>query len=237
MASWATGDSGGRCLGAVGAWRGGDGGSQAAAKQNRAAPSLPLTALLLHPLPPMGARRGPPLLPAALLFLSLFFLLAVRADTNVTVDDINTTAIIYDPPASWAESSFNSLDAGGSHATTDDPDATATFSFTGARFSTCTCADSANSVVSRTGTAIYYWAPLWPFRVTTALALDGAAPVLVDMRDTSQPLDREGGETVQSAPLWAATGLDDTLHTLVISVGVGEGIAVVDQLQCVLFLS
>ena len=99
-----------------------------------------------------------------------------------------------------------------------------------------TCADSADSAVSRAGTAIYYWAPLWPSRVTTALALDGAAPVLVDMRDTSQPLDREGGETVQSAPLWAATGLDDTLHTLVISVGVGEGIAVVDQLECVLFL-
>lgn len=83
------------------------------------------------------------------------------------------------------------------------------------------------------GTAIYYWAPLWPSRVTTALALDGAAPVLVNMRDTSQPLNRDGGETVQSAPLWSATGLDDTVHTLVISVGAGEGIAVVDQLQCV----
>ena len=144
IASWDTGDSGGRCLGAQklslwerdGAWRGGDGGSQAAAKQSRAAPSLLLTALLLHPLPPMGARRGPPLLPAALFFLFLFFLVAVRADTNVTVDDIDTISIIYDPPASWVESTFNSLDVGGSHATTEDPDATATFSFTGAGCST-----------------------------------------------------------------------------------------------------
>lgn len=113
------------------AWRGGDGGSQAAAKQS-AAPSFLLTALLLHPLPPMGAHRGPPLLAAAFLLL-LAAAPAVLADTNVTVDDTDSVSIVYDPPSSWAESTFNSLDAGGSHATTADADATATFSFTGAQ--------------------------------------------------------------------------------------------------------
>ncbi|KJA17724.1 hypothetical protein HYPSUDRAFT_46063 [Hypholoma sublateritium FD-334 SS-4] len=166
----------------------------------------------------MGAHRGPPrfAVAAALLLAAVAAAPVVLADTNVTVDDTDTVSIVYAPPASWAESSFDPLDAGGSHATTSDADATATFSFT--------------------GTAIYYWAPLWPSRVTTALALDGAAPVLVDLRDASLPLNRDAGESVQSAPLWAATGLDDTLHTLVISVGAGEGIAVVDQLQCVLHL-
>lgn len=56
----------------------------------------------------------------------------VHADTNVTIDDTDTTDILYNPPSSWTESSFDPFDAGGTHMLTSDSDATATFTFTGA---------------------------------------------------------------------------------------------------------
>ena len=49
---------------------------------------------------------------------------------NVTVDD-NDPSITYQPPASWVVSVFDPLDAGGQHHVTSDPDATASFTFTG----------------------------------------------------------------------------------------------------------
>ena len=49
---------------------------------------------------------------------------------NVTVDD-NDASITYQPPGSWVLSVFDSLDAGGQHHVTSDPDATASFTFTG----------------------------------------------------------------------------------------------------------
>ena len=58
------------------------------------------------------------------------FLLLVNAMRNVTVDD-NDPFITYQPPESWVVSVFDVLDAGGTHHVTSDPDATASFSFTG----------------------------------------------------------------------------------------------------------
>lgn len=83
------------------------------------------------------------------------------------------------------------------------------------------------------GTAIYFYSPLWPFHVTTALSLDGQPPETVDLRDHSVPPDVDAPETVQSQVVWSLVGLDNTEHTLVIFVGAGEDIAIVDALMCV----
>lgn len=49
---------------------------------------------------------------------------------NVTIDD-SDPSIIYQPPDSWETSVYDVLDAGGRHHLTSDPDATASFTFTG----------------------------------------------------------------------------------------------------------
>jgi len=128
---------------------------------------------------------------------------------NVTIDD-DDPAIIYQPPASWIISVFDVLDAGGQHHVTSDPDATASFTFT--------------------GIAIYFYSPLWTFSVTTQVTLDDLPPVLLDLRDYTQPLDINGPETVQSSVVWSQTGLANTRHTLLVSAGAGQTIAILDTL-------
>lgn len=83
------------------------------------------------------------------------------------------------------------------------------------------------------GIAIYFYSPLWPFRVSTALSLDGEPAQTIDLRDYSVPRVNDGPETVQSQVVWSLVGLENTEHTLVISVGAGEDIAIVDALMCV----
>lgn len=54
----------------------------------------------------------------------------VNGRHNVTVDDQDPT-IIYVPVTSWALSATSNLSAGGAHMLTQDPTATATFTFNG----------------------------------------------------------------------------------------------------------
>jgi hypothetical protein len=68
------------------------------------------------------------LLILALLFRVLF--LGVHAQRNVTLDDQDST-IVYAPAGAWSRSADNSLDYGGAHMLTQNPAATATFTFTG----------------------------------------------------------------------------------------------------------
>ncbi|KAH9483670.1 hypothetical protein JR316_0003140 [Psilocybe cubensis] len=145
------------------------------------------------------------------LFLLISCSVLVGASHNVTVDDDDTSQIIYDPPDSWRETPFDPLNAGGRHRVTSDPDATATFTFT--------------------GTAIYFYAPLWPFEVTTAVSLDGNPPVTINLMDpaTISP-EEDAPETVQSQVVWSVDGLDNVEHTLVVSVALGDDHAVVDTL-------
>lgn len=75
---------------------------------------------------------------------------------------------------------------------------------------------------------------LWPYTVNTAVSLDSATPVLLDLVDHSRPsvtVTNSSTETVQSHVVWGATGLANTSHTLVISVGVGQPCAIVDTLM------
>ena len=80
------------------------------------------------------------------------------------------------------------------------------------------------------GVAIYFYSPLWTFSVTTQVALDGSPPVLLDLRDYSQPYVDNGPETVQSSVVWSQTGLADTQHALMVSVGAGQTFAIMDAL-------
>lgn len=90
---------------------------------------------------------------------------------------------------------------------------------------------SATATFTFTGIAIYFYSPLWPFHVTTALSLDGESPQTIDLRDHSVPPVDDGLETVASQVVWSLVGLENTEHTLVISVGTGEDIAIVDALM------
>jgi len=70
------------------------------------------------------------------LFIPFLFswVLFVRVDAqqNVTLDDVDT-AIVYAPPGAWysPDNITNPLDYEGTHMFTDNPEATATFTFTG----------------------------------------------------------------------------------------------------------
>ena len=66
------------------------------------------------------------------------------------------------------------------------------------------------------------------------MALDGSQPTLLDLRDYTQPLEIDGPETVQSSVVWSQTGLANTQHTLLVSVGPGETLAILDTLVYVL---
>ncbi|KAF9008087.1 hypothetical protein BDQ17DRAFT_186163 [Cyathus striatus] len=131
----------------------------------------------------------------------LLFLLAAGAYArhNVTADD-NDPGIVY--AGAWGPSASTQLDFGGLHMLTQDPGATPTFVFT--------------------GVSIFFLSPLWPYLVNTALSLDGSPPVLVDLVDHSQPTADGGMETVASAVVWNATGLDNAQHRLVVSAGAGQ---------------
>ena len=67
------------------------------------------------------------------------------------------------------------------------------------------------------------------------MALDDSPPVLLDLRDYTQPLDINGPETVQSSAVWSQTGLANTRHTLLVSVGSGQTLAILDTLVYVPF--
>jgi hypothetical protein len=84
--------------------------------------------------------------------------------------------------------------------------------------------------VVRLGVAIYFMSPLWPYLVNTAITLDSGPPILVDLVDHSRPNTVEGPETVQSQVVWGASGLNNTQHTLVMSVGAGQPYAIMDTL-------
>ena len=164
------------------------------------------------------------------------FLLVVNAMHNMTVDD-NDPSINYQPPSSWVVSDSDLLDAGGQHHETTDPDATASYTFTGSFQFTCIETDTFLSSHSfAIGVAIYFYSPLWPSQVTTQVALDDLPPVLLDLRDYTQPLDVNGAETVQSSVVWSQTGLTNTQHTLLVSVGSNQSLAILDTLVYVLLL-
>ncbi|KAJ7149766.1 hypothetical protein C8R43DRAFT_1068136 [Mycena crocata] len=141
------------------------------------------------------------------LFLYVAFL-AVFADVatalrNITVDD-NDAMLSYQ--GTWESSSLHrsGLDYGGGHNVSSDVAATATFTFI--------------------GVAVYYLAPRWPYPVSTRLALDSGLPISVNLTDPNSSTTPSGGsESAQSSVAWAATGLRNTTHTVVLTLAPGPG--------------
>lgn len=81
------------------------------------------------------------------------------------------------------------------------------------------------------GVAIYLLSPKWPYLVNTVVSLDNGPVTLVDLVDHTRPDVGLGPETAQSAVVWNATGLNNTSHTLVMSVGAGQPYGIVDALM------
>ncbi|KAF5369686.1 hypothetical protein D9615_010162 [Tricholomella constricta] len=142
------------------------------------------------------------------LWLTIFWFTVVRALHNVTVDDSNPS-IVYSPFDSWTRTGGSET---GGHMLTEDPIATATFTFEGVAF--------------------YYSSPLWPYAVTTLVSLDSGPAILLDLTDHDVPTQDggDGAATVDSRVIRGFTGLTNTQHTLVISVGEGQPFAIVDAL-------
>jgi len=88
----------------------------------------------------------------------------------------------------------------------------------------------ATASLNFTGVAIYFISPLWPYLVNTAVSLDSGPITLIDLVDHSSPSTGQGFETIPYQVVWHATGLANTQHNLLISVGDGQPYAVVDGL-------
>ncbi|KAG5635300.1 hypothetical protein H0H81_011782 [Sphagnurus paluster] len=82
------------------------------------------------------------------------------------------------------------------------------------------------------GVAIYFSSPLWPYPVTSLVSLDSGIPILLDLQDhNSTPVaNGMGAATVNAKVSWGVTGLNNTNHTLVVSVGPSKPYAVLDTL-------
>jgi hypothetical protein len=68
-----------------------------------------------------------------ILFLVVYTLnisTTVFAAVNVTID-YQDSSIAYSPPGAWSQSAPSNLDLGGAHMLTQNPNATASFNFTG----------------------------------------------------------------------------------------------------------
>ncbi len=144
---------------------------------------------------------------------------------NRTIDD-NDPAIRYS--GDWSKSNFITLNEGGYHMLTRDPNARATFEFTGKYFGKEPILTTRRHQDYLPGVAIYFMSSLWPYDVTTQVQLDSRPSQLLNLRDLNSPDTGDGWETVQSHIVWAAKGLDNTRHTLTITVGPGEEWAIVD---------
>ncbi|KAF5344237.1 hypothetical protein D9758_012344 [Tetrapyrgos nigripes] len=121
-------------------------------------------------------------------YLTVLFLTCSvwSATTNVTVEE--TSARIQYTGSKWVKTDRDALYHGGAHDQTQEDGAKAVFTFT--------------------GTAIYYYATLWPFNVSTVLTLDNEATQC-------------GGRppTVVSDIRWQRTDLSNGLHTLTVERG------------------
>ncbi|KAJ7894328.1 hypothetical protein B0H14DRAFT_3657618 [Mycena olivaceomarginata] len=91
-------------------------------------------------------------------------------------------------------------------------------------------ADSAASAtLTFTGVAVYYVVPRWPYAVSTQLSLDGGPGVVVNLTDPHASTTGDGGsESAAASVAWAATGLTNTTHRLVLTMAPTGNVIVAD---------
>ena len=68
--------------------------------------------------------------PFLILLIFCFFIILTSGQRNISIDDWDA-AIYYRPPGAWYMSTNTSLNFGGAHMLTQNPNATALFNFTG----------------------------------------------------------------------------------------------------------
>jgi len=73
--------------------------------------------------------------------------------------------------------------------------------------------------------------------VTTSVSIDGGAPDLLDLRDYDHRFHQDGPETAASQVVWFMEDLRNATHTLNVSVGMSEDLAILDTLVCVVYQS
>ncbi|KAJ7266410.1 hypothetical protein B0H12DRAFT_1099551 [Mycena haematopus] len=135
-----------------------------------------------------------------LLPLLVALLPGIDALLNVTIDDTDMSMITY--KGAWEASSthVSSLDYGGSHTLSSDPNANATFIFT--------------------GVDVYYLSPRWPYNVSSRISIDGEPSVLVNLTDPVASLTPPGGsESAMYSVAWSKTNLANTSHTVLVTYG------------------
>ncbi|KAJ6494323.1 hypothetical protein C8R45DRAFT_1135093, partial [Mycena sanguinolenta] len=133
----------------------------------------------------------------SILPLPLFFHLA-NALLNVTIDDTNPN-VVYNGAWEPSSSHQSSLDYGGSHTLSSD--------------------NNANALVTFTGVAIHYLAPLWPYPVFTDITLDDNQVFTVNLTDPNSPSAVQGApESAMYSVRWSATNLNNTAHTVVLTI-------------------
>ncbi|KAJ7699431.1 hypothetical protein B0H14DRAFT_2417633 [Mycena olivaceomarginata] len=140
------------------------------------------------------------------------FLHVASALLNVTIDDMDP-AIVYS--GTWEPSALHLswLDYGGMHTVSSDRTASATFTFT--------------------GVAVYYLMLRWPYAVSTQLSLDGGLGVVVNLMDPHASTTGDGGsESAAASVVWAATGLSNTMHRLVLTMVLTGNFIVADGFMC-----
>lgn len=81
------------------------------------------------------------------------------------------------------------------------------------------------------GVAVYYLAPLWPYKVDTEVTLDNGPSTTIDLTDTSAKSVGNGSETVMWSVRWSRTGLSNTSHTLRMSMAPSGQYIVVDAIM------
>ncbi|KAF9059712.1 hypothetical protein BDP27DRAFT_452560 [Rhodocollybia butyracea] len=69
----------------------------------------------------------------------------------------------------------------------------------------------------RSGIEIYYVAASWPYDVGSSISLDGDTATYVDLRDWTSTETSGGSASEHATVHWYRTGLENTSHTIVIS--------------------
>lgn len=64
---------------------------------------------------------------------------------------------------------------------------------------------------------MYYMSSLWPYSVTTQIALDGGPPITLNLSSSAAETAPSDNADVPSAVVWGESELLNTQHTLVVS--------------------
>ena len=161
-----------------------------------------------------------------LLFASLLAQSMVHALRNITIDD-SDSMITY--TGDWRRSN-STLDFGGSHAYTLDPEAQAVVTFIGSF--PCHRICCSKTVKLALGVGVYFLSPRWPFAITMQLSLDDGPPNTLDLQDYITPFS-DGSETTTSQITWNASGLTNGMHELRAFPAPSSPYVIMDGLMCV----